>query len=639
MKAREKQILSKVINEEGVAIQELLKSFNISKRTLYYDVESINFHIRQCGQVKNIDGYFVYVGKFHSLQEILESKELRFETIQDRVNYVLLKILSGDKVTIEKLAIEMGLSKNSIVKVFEEIKKNLLGLGLHLEVKPRYHVIGNEYKIRNLFILLMQEDNNLLNYVDANVLLFDQTYQLYLTDYSLASLARFISFVRYRIKMNCTIGMPVFSEEVQQFSYYQGISLLLPEGNEAEQVYLAGFIATGSSLKYSGNRSSIDIFVEKLIYQFEVRTAIPLVRKEEFKRNLTRHLLSSYYRIKFHFPVSNPILENIKLEYSFLYRIIKSIIERMVDFDDFKGIREEEVGFITAYFGSYLRNINGVYKNKVLLVCPNGLMISKTLEVQLYQSIPMIEVDIVSLKELNNYQKDYDYIISTVHIEKYENVIIVNPLLTRLDIETIINTLGNVSTSFVNFDVEHIIDIVKQHAKIIDEVGLKKELLKVSQHIIKKENTQPMLKDLINQNRIQKIHKVKDWKEAITYASQPLLKDQSIEKSYIQSMIDAIEEHGPYVVLADRFALPHASMNSGVNQLSMSLLVVEEEVDMLGKPVNVFMILATTDTTSHMRALASLSELLYESENLEIFIKGNEKEILKLIQEQESEEI
>ena len=638
MKAREKQILSKVINEEGVVIQELLQTFNISKRTLYYDVESINFHIRQCGQVKNIDGYFVYVGKFHSLQEILENKELRFESIQDRVNYVLLKILSGDKVTIEKLSLEMGLSKNSIVKVFEEIKKNLHGLGLRLEVKPSYHVIGNEYKIRNLFILLMQEDNNLLNYVDSNVLLFDQTYQLYLTDYSLASLARFISFVRFRIKMKCMIDMPIFSEEVQQFPYYQGVPSLLPEGNAAEQAYLAGFIATGSSLKYNGNRSSIDIFVEKLIYQFEVRTAIPLIRKEEFKRNLTRHLLSSYYRIKFHFPVSNPILEKIKLEYSFLYRIIKSIIEQMVDFDDFKGIREEEIGFITAYFGSYLRNINGVYKNKVLLVCPNGLMISKTLEVQLYQSIPMIEVDIVSLKELHNYQKDYDYIISTVHIEKYENVIIVNPLLTRLDIETIINTLGNVSTSFVNFDVEHIIDIVKQYAKIIDEVGLKKELLKVSHHIIKKENTQPMLKDLLNQDRIQKIHKVKDWREAINYASQPLLTDHSIEQSYVKSMIEAIEEHGPYVVLADRFALPHASMNSGVNQLSMSLLVVEEEVDMLGKPVNIFMILATTDTTSHMRALASLSELLYEEENLEIFKAGNEKQILQLIQEQESEE-
>ncbi|MGL5563534.1 MAG: PTS sugar transporter subunit IIA [Tannerellaceae bacterium] len=66
-------------------------------------------------------------------------------------------------------------------------------------------------------------------------------------------------------------------------------------------------------------------------------------------------------------------------------------------------------------------------------------------------------------------------------------------------------------------------------------------------------------------------------------------------------MINSILTHGPYIVLKDRFALPHASGGSGVNRLSMSLLVVEEEVDLLGKPVNVFMVSAPVDNSSHRR--------------------------------------
>lgn len=67
----------------------------------------------------------------------------------------------------------------------------------------------------------------------------------------------------------------------------------------------------------------------------------------------------------------------------------------------------------------------------------------------------------------------------------------------------------------------------------------------------------------------------------------------------------------------------------------MSLLVVEEEVDLLGKPVNIFMVLAAIDNNSHIKALASLSEMLYDSSNIDILITGNEESILELINKQD----
>lgn len=63
----------------------------------------------------------------------------------------------------------------------------------------------------------------------------------------------------------------------------------------------------------------------------------------------------------------------------------------------------------------------------------------------------------------------------------------------------------------------------------------------------------------------------------------------------------------------------------------MALLVVKDAVDLLGKEVHLFMVLAPIDNTSHMKALASLSEIMYDQENIAILCEGNMEAIMKLI--------
>ena len=140
-----------------------------------------------------------------------------------------------------------------------------------------------------------------------------------------------------------------------------------------------------------------------------------------------------------------------------------------------------------------------------------------------------------------------------------------------------------------------------------------------------------MLGKLLTEQRIQTAKQVVSWEEAISLASKPLLDDGSIEEEYVQGMIDAVHRFGPYMVLAERFALPHAQGEKGVNKLAMALLIVEKEVDMLGEPVNMFMVLATPDATSHIEVLASLSEILRKPENLEIMQTGNYNAIMTLM--------
>ena len=638
MKERAKKILDFIIKNNNVTSQELQEKFNVSKRTIYYDILAINEQLGKSGNIKNVKHKFIFEGNLCDARKIISTEEDKFLDSDYRKTFILNKILLGEKISIEKLTNEMLLSKNTVVQTITDVKKYLQTMGLRLEYKGKYKIIGDEYVIRELFLIIVQENVLEINSISEEVSSFDTKGHIKLTDYSLLNLTKFVEFLNKRIRDGKTLYSYKYLNEAKKISYFSNCKeLLCEEANENEQAYICTYISSLPSLNSEVKEDVVEEYVDKLIDKFEVNTAIKLESKHEFKKNILRHLHSSYNRIRFKFPIRNPMLDETKYKHESLYKIIKSIIENEEEFPVFEGIREEEIGFIAAYFGGYLRGSrdNGLRRNKVLLVCPNGLMVSKSLEIQLYKYIPTIEiVGIVSIKQLKEVNVYYDYIITTIDIQNVNNVIVVNPLLTSSDVQLLMNKLISVKENEKYFNLELIIQAIRKNGVINNEEALKADLLNIIHKIDEGEMYQPMLKELINAERVNIIKNVRDWKEAIKIASKPLLEDNSIEELYIENMIKSVEKYGPYIVLADRFALPHASSKEGVNKLAMSLLIVEDEVDLLGKPVNIFMVLAAVDNTTHIRALASLSEIMYEEENVKLIINGDKSSILELINKQ-----
>ncbi|TQX30655.1 BglG family transcription antiterminator [Clostridioides difficile] len=638
MKERAKKILDFIIKNNNVTSQELQEKFNVSKRTIYYDILAINKQLGKSGNIKNVKHKFIFEGNLCDARKIISAEEDKFLDSDYRKTFILNKILLGEKISIEKLTNEMLLSKNTVVQTITDVKKYLQTMGLRLEYKGKYKIIGDEYVIRELFLIIVQENVLEINSISKEVSSFDTKGHIKLTDYSLLNLTKFVEFLNKRIRDGKTLYSYKYLNEAKKISYFSNCKeLLCEEANENEQAYICTYISSLPSLNSEVKEDVVEEYVDKLIDKFEVNTAIKLESKHEFRKNILRHLHSSYNRIRFKFPIRNPMLDETKYKHESLYKIIKSIIENEEEFPVFEGIREEEIGFIAAYFGGYLRGSrdNGLRRNKVLLVCPNGLMVSKSLEIQLYKYIPTIEiVGIVSIKQLKEVNVYYDYIITTIDIQNVNNVIVVNPLLTSSDVQLLMNKLISVKENEKYFNLELIIQAIRKNGVINNEEALKVDLLNIIHKIDEGEMYQPMLKELINAERVNIIKNVRDWKEAIKIASKPLLEDNSIEELYIENMIKSVEKYGPYIVLADRFALPHASSKEGVNKLAMSLLIVEDEVDLLGKPVNIFMVLAAVDNTTHIRALASLSEMMYEEENVKLIINGDKSSILELINKQ-----
>ena len=88
---------------------------------------------------------------------------------------------------------------------------------------------------------------------------------------------------------------------------------------------------------------------------------------------------------------------------------------------------------------------------------------------------------------------------------------------------------------------------------------------------------------------VQVLKSTKDWEEAIHMASVPLINDSIINENYIHKMISNIKDMGPYVVISQDIALPHARPEDGAFESAISILKLEDRVS-FGKDKNVCVI-------------------------------------------------
>lgn len=103
------------------------------------------------------------------------------------------------------------------------------------------------------------------------------------------------------------------------------------------------------------------------------------------------------------------------------------------------------------------------------------------------------------------------------------------------------------------------------------------------------------------------------WEDAVVASCQPLLKDGTIEQSYIDLILKNIRDLGPYIVIAPNLCIPHAQEGAGVHDTVISFMKVEEPVHFSDSPehdAKLFFVLASVDNDAHFKNLQELVELI-----------------------------
>ena len=112
---------------------------------------------------------------------------------------------------------------------------------------------------------------------------------------------------------------------------------------------------------------------------------------------------------------------------------------------------------------------------------------------------------------------------------------------------------------------------------------------------------------MIEYKYIQVKDAIKDWKEAIRIGAKPLLEDNIISDNYIEQMINNVIKMGPYIVIAENIAIPHARPEDGAYKSAISILKLRDKVKFgEERQVNTIIVLASANDEKHIETLKKI---------------------------------
>lgn len=106
-----------------------------------------------------------------------------------------------------------------------------------------------------------------------------------------------------------------------------------------------------------------------------------------------------------------------------------------------------------------------------------------------------------------------------------------------------------------------------------------------------------------------------DPEHAITLAGQLLVDGGRAKPDYLDAMVRAYRELGPYVVLAPKIAMPHARPEHGALREGIAVVRLAEPVAFghpENDPVSAVIPLVGVDATAHIEVLRGLSTVLMD---------------------------
>lgn len=106
--------------------------------------------------------------------------------------------------------------------------------------------------------------------------------------------------------------------------------------------------------------------------------------------------------------------------------------------------------------------------------------------------------------------------------------------------------------------------------------------------------------------------RARDWREAVRVAGEALQRAGATRSNYTERMIDLVEQHGGYIVIAPGLALAHARPGPDVLAEGMCVVTLAEPVPFghpHNDPVRVVVGLAVRAGDRHLRAVAELANV------------------------------
>ncbi|MDB1921624.1 BglG family transcription antiterminator [Clostridium tertium] len=665
------QILNKIIeNNEFVKISTLSKIFNVSPRTIRNDLIKIEDYLIDNGFTLLIRDYKngVKVNQASKLKNLINNFNNSIDanqiiyTKEDIKKFIVLKLLIEKEPVKQKYFEELfQVSRTTIFNSINEIDDILDNKSLRVERIPKLgfciksDIVSkvNEFSMQiinnfniakfynyinfeevspgiNSFYLENLIDKNLYYFLKSKIIKIESMLNKTFDDGSFIRIVLFLDkMINHKVESNIIYYKDKKLVSTKEYTVANEIILELLEEKfsfEISQNLIYGLtillLTSKGTNKNNKNNVSPD-FVNKLISSVEKELSIKIIDKEKLANSLTLHIEPMIFRLKAGIMTQNPLFLQIKTDYKEIFRAVEkacSIFEEEFSIT----VNEQEVSYMTIYFASVLENENNKYikKNKVAVVCVEGLAISKNLSISIKNLFDVEVTAEMSVRNLNEkIIAENDYIISTIDVPNIGSKLIkVSNDLNQDDIKILSEKFSKkVNTNIDLVKIERIMNSIKKWCDVKDLESLQYE---VFQAMLEKPKTieAEVETKIMNFSRelIEICSDVISWEDAVKKSGNLLIKKNYIKESYIDRIIQNINEFGGYMIISPRVMLAHAGIEDGVNENSISILSLKNGFELKNQfdlPINLVITMAVTDEKSHLKFLKELVEFMNDKNN------------------------
>lgn len=662
-----KQMLNLLLTQtDYISLNRLAEALNVSRRTVYYDMEKINIWLEQAKlprlEIVREKGLFLSYQERESIQKLLEQdteQQVYIFSPEERAKIIICYVIYAPEcIYLEQLTECFEVSRNTIFTDLKEVTRLLGQYDLKLEYQPKqgYDITGDTVRIRALFVLYF---NELISLFDSGAIKFFheeqiQEYCAKLTEIEqelgmnyvegvLHSIAALIPLLYQHRRPIAFTGLK--QAEIKKTREYALAQRYFPDLEPVEQLYLALHLL-GSRVNLvpdeffeSDSKASVYDLTKALVSEFEKVACVSFDKREELERALFVHLNTSMYRYRYGIQIGNLLGDDVMKEYPDLFAITKIAAKRLEQQIGIP-IPDSEIAYLTLHFGGFLKIADSENDQlRILIVCVNGISTGNMIKREVQKLLPFAEiVDVVAAVDLLNAQDICDLIISTVKINSVIPSITVHPILTEFDRKSILSH-KLVAPKNVEIQRDRLFQVVKKYVRPECYDNLLKDLTAYIQgdlHNTQKEmEAECDLLSLLDASRIRIFPDECFWQSSIRIAGQCLLNNHSIEKKYIETIISQLQYYGPYMFLTEDVILAHAKPEDGVNCLDFSIAVFKKPVVFSEyRKAKLVLMLAAEDQEKHLHILQDILTLLEQPETVDRMTAcETEDELLALIRQ------
>lgn len=521
--------LLQVLTEEShyLSAESLAASLKVSRRSVYNYLNNVSRKLISVGiePPRNINGsgYYLTSGSKLCVKDLLNVKDGGSDRLvhrvqfTDRRNILLLSLFAGEHdITISQLMNITGVARNTVISDLARIRKELNENQIDLVgTKEGHSLKGKELTIRNYFqvnftdlmdgydwIHKYQADNLLFEGKDTvglNTMLNDWIHlverqsERAFSDDAVRMIESYYAFVLKRILSGCFIPQDSFPSnlddrrELRSKKEFGLASNLLAQvgvevaSHDAESLYLESLLMSGQLHSVgSDERDNVKTKVYKaaveVVESFQQITGFSFYDRSQLTSELYVHLLSTYYRVKYHRQYRDGMVKAIEENYPDIYTYTELSIRPFEKLNN-HPLNENELSLIAIYFGSQMYQDESRI-GSALLVCSTGLGTSRMLKAQLESAFKGVKfVGPITKRNYNSMvQISESIVLSTIPLDKKnKEVLVLNPIMNDQEINELTKQLavqGIVMPTLPSNKISALLDVISDNAEITNQTNL-----------------------------------------------------------------------------------------------------------------------------------------------------------------------